>query len=169
MRKNLLSVAIAICLMPTAHAELLDGMSVTATRTATNNAESPAAVTVITTKEIDERNVSRITDALNLVPSLSMSMALNGQMSQGTGAGGFTLRGMNASRTAVLVDGMSVVDGYSSKVDFRSMFVEDVERVEVVRGASSSLYGSNAIGGVINIITKQPSKPETTVKYKGIW
>lgn len=166
MRKTLLSMAIGACLLPTAHAELLDNMSITATKTETTNAESPSAVSVITKNDIEARNVSRVTDALSLVPSLNMSSALNGQMSQGTGAGGFTLRGMNTSRNAVLVDGMSVIDGYSSKVDFRSMFVEDIERVEVVRGASSSLYGSNAIGGVINIITKKPASPETTVKYK---
>jgi iron complex outermembrane receptor protein len=73
---------------------------------------------------------------------------------------------MDSSRTAVLVDGKSMTDGFSSKVDFRTIMADDVEKIEVVPGAFSSLYGSNAIGGVINIITKEPTKPETTIKYK---
>ena len=139
---------------------------VTATKTEMAISDAPAAVTVVTDKDISERNVSRVTDALALVPSLSLGAPMNGQMSQGVGAGQFTLRGMNASRTAVLIDGQSIMDSFSSKVDFRAILTDDVDRVEVVPGAFSSLYGSNAIGGVINVITKQPDKQETTVRVK---
>lgn len=139
---------------------------VTATKTETEVSEAPAAVTVVTDKDISERNVSRVTDALAQVPSLHLSSPMIGQMSQGTGAGNFTLRGMNASRTAVLIDGKPLVDSFSSKVDFRTILTDDIARVEVVSGAFSSLYGSNAIGGVINIITKEPDKQEITVRAK---
>lgn len=147
-------------------AEVLDlgNVSVTATKTEQVLSDSPASVTVISNDELKQRNVSRVSDALLMVPGLSMGTPMNGQMSQGTGAGGFTLRGMNSSRTAVLVDGVPLVDGFSSKVDFRTVLTDDVERIEVVPGAFSSLYGSNAIGGVINIITKKSSKPETTIR-----
>lgn len=141
-------------------------ISVTATKTEQATSNSPASVTVISNKELKQRNVSRVSDALLMVPGLSMGTPLNGQMSQGIGAGNFTLRGMNSSRTAVLVDGVPLTDGFSSKVDFRTILTDDVERVEVVPGAFSSLYGSNAIGGVINIITKKAKKPETTLRYK---
>lgn len=149
-------------------AEVLDlgNVSITATKTEQSVSDSPASVTVISNDELKQRNISRVSDALLMVPGLSMGTPLNGQMSQGTGAGGFTLRGMNASRTAVLVDGIPLVDGFASKVDFRTVLTDDVERVEVVPGAFSSLYGSNAIGGVINIITKKSSKPETVIRYK---
>ncbi|MGD9654197.1 MAG: TonB-dependent receptor plug domain-containing protein [Sulfuricurvum sp.] len=149
-------------------AEVLDlgNVSVTATKTEQVLSDSPASVTVISNDELKQRNVSRVSDALLMVPGLSMGTPMNGQMSQGTSAGGFTLRGMNSSRTAVLVDGVPLVDGFSSKVDFRTVLTDDVERIEVVPGAFSSLYGSNAIGGVINIITKKSSKPETTIRYK---
>ncbi len=144
----------------------LGDMSVTATKIEQAITDSPAAVTVISKKKIEQRNVSRATDALALVPSLSLSSAQDGQMSQGTGSGNFTLRGMNSSRTAVLIDGMPMTDGFSSKVDFRTIMTDDIQQVEVVPGAFSSLYGSNAIGGVINFITKEPGEPETTIRYK---
>jgi len=144
----------------------LGNVSITATKTEQALSDSPASVTVISNDELKQRNVSRVSDALLMVPGLSMGTPLNGQMSQGTGAGGFTLRGMNASRTAVLVDGIPLVDGFASKVDFRTVLTDDVDRIEVVPGGFSSLYGSSAIGGVINIITKKSSKPETVVRYK---
>ncbi|MDQ1325540.1 MAG: iron complex outerrane recepter protein [Campylobacterota bacterium] len=144
----------------------LGDISVTATKTEQASSDSPASVTVISNAELKQRNVSRVSDALLMVPGLSMGTPMNGQMSQGVGSGTFTLRGMNASRTAVLIDGVPLVDGFSSKVDFRTVLTDDVERIEVVPGAFSSLYGSNAIGGVINIITKKSSKPETTIRYK---
>lgn len=139
---------------------------VTATKTEMAISDAPAAVTVVTDKDISERNVSRVTDALATVPSLYLGTPMIGQMSTGTGSGNFTLRGMNASRTAVLIDGKPLVDGFSSKVDFRTILTDDVARIEVVPGAFSSLYGSNAIGGVINIITKEPDKQEVTVRVK---
>ena len=141
---------------------------VTATKTEMAISDAPAAMTVVTDKDISERNVSRVTDAMALVPGLSLGAPMNGQMSQGVGAGQFTLRGMNASRTAVLIDGQSIMDSSSSKVDFRTILTDDVDRIEVVPGAFSSLYGSNAIGGVINVITKQPDK-QFTVNLKKGW
>ncbi|MGE4471924.1 MAG: TonB-dependent receptor plug domain-containing protein, partial [Sulfuricurvum sp.] len=89
-------------------AEVLDlgNVSVTATKTEQVLSDSPASVTVISNDELKQRNVSRVSDALLMVPGLSMGTPMNGQMSQGTSAGGFTLRGMNSSRTAVLVDGV---------------------------------------------------------------
>lgn len=148
-----------------ADAELKE-VVVTATKTEMAVSDAPAAVKVVTEKDISERNVSRVTDALAQVPSLHLSSPMIGQMSQSTGAGNFTLRGMNASRTAVLIDGKPMVDGFSSKVDFRAMLTDDIARIEVVPGAFSSLYGSSAIGGVINIITKEPDRQEVTVRFK---
>ncbi|MEQ1730525.1 MAG: TonB-dependent receptor, partial [Vicinamibacterales bacterium] len=89
-----------------------------------------------------------------------------GQLYAGTGAGGFTFRGLNQQRTLVLLDGQPLQDAATSGVNFRVAFMPEVSRVEVVPGAFSSLYGSSAIGGVINIITKQPDSTGGNASFR---
>lgn len=137
-------------------AGLAEEVVVTATRTATPTAELPAPVTLITSDTIQARSVNRVGDALLQVPGLYMQSPGFGQMYAGTGAGGFTFRGLNQQRTLVLLDGQPLQDGQNGNFNFRTAFMPEVSRIEVVPGAFSSLYGSNAIGGVINIITRQP-------------
>lgn len=139
---------------------------VTANRTGQDLADAPAAVTVITSKDIEQKNVSRISDALQAVPSLHLEASGNGQSFAGASAGGFTLRGMDKNRTLVLLDGVPVQNSHTNGVEWKSIFVDDVDRVEVVSGAFSSLYGSSAMGGVINMISKDPNKRELTVRLK---
>jgi iron complex outermembrane receptor protein len=66
----------------------------------------------------------------------------------------------------VLVDGQPLQDANSTSVDWRTVMTDDIERVEVVHGAFSSLYGSSAIGVGINVLTKQPTKHEFTIRGK---
>lgn len=147
----------------------LDEVVVTATRTSSSLAAVPAAVTVVNAKDIEKKNVSRLGDALDQVPSLYLRGGALGQ-SQGTvGTSGMSLRGIDQTRTLILLDGQPIQDAGSGKVNWRVPFMEDVARIEVVPGAFSSLYGSNAIGGVVNIITKQPDKHEFTAKIKKGW
>lgn len=142
---------------------------VTATRTNVSLSDAPAAVTVVNAKNIETKNASRLGDVLDQVPSLYLQNGVFGQ-SQGTsGTSGMSLRGIDQSKTLILLDGQPIQDGRSGKVNWRIPFVEDIARVEVVPGAFSSLYGSNAIGGVINIISKQPDKRELTAKVKKGW
>jgi iron complex outermembrane receptor protein len=76
-----------------------------------------------------------------------------------------SLRGISGySRTAVLVDGVSINNAFSSGVNWSSIAVDDIEKIEVVKGPFSSLYGGNAMSGVINIIRKEPTKQEFTIK-----
>jgi iron complex outermembrane receptor protein len=141
----------------------------TPTRTNISISDAPAAVTVVTEKEIKEKNVSRLGDVLDQVPSLYLRGGAFGQ-SQGTsGTSGMSLRGVDQSRTLILLDGQPIQDSRAGKVNWQVPFVDDIARVEVVPGAFSSLYGSNAIGGVINIITKQPDRHEFTAKVKKGW
>ncbi|MDH2917167.1 MAG: TonB-dependent receptor [Gallionella sp.] len=148
---------------------LLDEVVVTATRTGVTASDAPAAVTVVKASDIQSKNASRLGDALDQVPSLYLRGGALGQ-SQGTvGTSGMSLRGIDQTRTLVLLDGQPIQDAATGKVNWRVPFVEDIERVEVVPGAFSSLYGSNAIGGVVNIITKQPDKRELTAKIKKGW
>ena len=138
---------------------------VTASRYAQPISEAPAAVTVVDRKAIDNRNVSRITDALWATPGLFLGRGENGQSA--VLEGGFSLRGMTTNRTLVLLDGLSPIqNGNSQGVNWLTIFPEDVERVEVVPGAFAALYGSNAIGGVVNTITKRPTEREVTVRLR---
>lgn len=142
---------------------------ITPTRTKISLSDAPAAVTVVTAKDIKTKNVSRLGDVLDQVPSLYLRDGALGQ-SQGTsGTSGMSLRGVDQSRTLILLDGQPLQDARSGKVNWQVPFIEDIARVEVVPGAFSSLYGSNAIGGVINIITKQPDKHEFSAKVKKGW
>lgn len=142
---------------------------VTATRTSATLSDAPAAVTVINAKNIETKNASRLGDVLDQVPSLYLRGGALGQ-SQGTiGTSGMSLRGIDQNKVLILLDGQPIQDASSGKVNWRIPFVEDIARVEVVPGAFSSLYGSNAVGGVVNIITKQPDKREFTAKVKKGW
>lgn len=147
----------------------LDEVVVTATRTNASLSDAPAAVTIVDFKSIETKNATRLGDVLDQVPSLYLRGGALGQ-SQGTiGTSGMSLRGIDQTRTLILLDGQPIQDASSGKVNWRVPFIEDIARVEVVPGAFSSLYGSNAIGGVVNIITKQPDKREFTAKIKKGW
>lgn len=138
---------------------------VTASRFAQPLSRAPAAVTVVDSEAISNRNVSRITDALWSTPGLFLGRGENGQ--NGLLEAGFSLRGMTTARTLVLIDGLQPLqNGNSQGVNWLTIFPDDIERVEVVPGAFAALYGSNAIGGVINNITKRPTQREVTVRYK---
>ena len=152
-----------------ADSQELGDVVVTATRINATLSDVPAAVTVVNAKNIESKNASRLGDVLDQVPSLYLRGGALGQ-SQGTvGTSGMSLRGIDQSRILVLLDGQPIQDAGSGKVNWRVPFVEDIARVEVVPGAFSSLYGSNAIGGVVNIISKQPDKREFTAKIKKGW
>lgn len=143
----------------------LEMVVVTATRSQVDVSDAPAAVTVTTRQDIDNRNVSRISDALLKVPSLFLGRAESGQTQ--SFEGGFSLRGMDTRRTLVLLDGLQPLQNANSQgVNWLTVFVDDVERVEVVPGAFASLYGSNAMGGVINVISKRADRRELTVRLK---
>jgi len=147
----------------------LDEVVVTATRTNATLSNAPAAVTIVNAKDIEAKNVSRLGDALDQVPGLYLRGGALGQ-SQGTiGTSGMSLRGIDQTKTLILLDGQPIQDANTGKMNWRIPFVEDISRVEVVPGSFSALYGSNAIGGVINIITKQPDKREFTAKVKKGW
>ena len=147
----------------------LSEVVVTATRTNASLSDVPAAVTVVNEKNIETKNASRLGDVLDQVPSLYLQNGVFGQSQGASGTSGMSLRGIDQSKMLILLDGQPIQDGRSGKVNWRAPFIEDIARVEVVPGAFSSLYGSNAIGGVINIISKQPDKRELTAKLKKGW
>ncbi|MDO8351636.1 MAG: TonB-dependent receptor [Gallionella sp.] len=161
-------IAVADAVESVAYQEL-DDVVVTATRINATLSDVPAAVTVVNAKNIESKSASRLGDVLDQVPSLYLRGGALGQ-SQGTvGTSGMSLRGIDQTRILILLDGQPIQDASSGKVNWRVPFVEDIARVEVVPGAFSSLYGSNAIGGVVNIISKNADKREFTAKIKKGW
>jgi len=108
----------------------------------------PAAATVITRDEIDEREARFVSEMLREVPGLYVSNS----GSPGKAASLFT-RGSNSTHTLVLLDGVEVNDPYFSGFNWGSFSTTGVERVEIVRGPFSALYGSDAMAGVVNIRT----------------
>jgi iron complex outermembrane receptor protein len=120
--------------------------------------EVSKAVSVVDRQEIDDRDEAAITDALRTVPGL--------RVQQLGGPGSFTsikTRGLRNEDTAVLIDGLRFRDASAPQGDasglLEDLIVTDINRVEVLRGSGSSLYGSNAIGGVINLVTDEGGGP----------
>ncbi len=111
------------------------------------------AVTVVTAEEIADRGIRYAADALRTVPGVAVSR---------TGSfGGLTqvrLRGAEANHTRVFIDGIDVSAPDSGEFDFSGLLADDIERIEVLRGPQSSLFGANALGGVISIVTKQATR-----------
>ncbi|MCS6854883.1 MAG: TonB-dependent receptor [Elioraea sp.] len=158
MRTRLLASAAAAAIAFPALAQtelpglrLLPETVVTATRVATPIERIPAGVTVIGRQAIEERGYRSLVDALSAVPGLRPVQL--GPFGQQTSV---FIRGTNSSHVLVLRDGMPINDPSApgALFDFGSDLLDDVERIEVVRGPMSGLYGSGAIGGVVNIITR---------------
>ncbi|RMG41372.1 MAG: TonB-dependent receptor [Planctomycetota bacterium] len=137
--------------------EPLSGETVlSATATPTGRGALGSSVTVITEEDIRRNGYQTLTDALRGVPGLDLV--------QRGGQGKFTsvfLRGANSEHTKVLLDGIPLNDPSTPgrQFDFSNILLDDVERIEIVRGPQSTLYGSDAIGGVINITTRRGSGP----------
>jgi iron complex outermembrane receptor protein len=116
--------------------------------------DSPAAIFVVTQDDIRRMGATSIPEALRLVPGLQVSRVDRNKW--GINARGFN-GGFQANKMQVLVDGRSVYTPLFSGVwwDEQDTVMEDIERIEVIRGPGASLWGANAVNGVINIITKQ--------------
>ena len=123
---------------------------VTATRTAQTADETLAAVTVITRKDIERQQAVTVADLLRGTPGVSV--ANNGGLGKGTS---IFLRGTESDHVLVLIDGVKVGSATSGTTAFEDISVDQIERIEIVRGPRSSLYGSEAIGGVIQIFTRK--------------
>ena len=132
----------------------LPEMVVTATRVPIPAEQSGSAITVITGEELEQRQIRVVADALRDVPGVTVSRS--------GGAGGITqvyLRGAESNQTLVLIDGVEVNNPDGGAFDFNSLLDVAVERIEVLRGPQSVLWGNSAIGGVINIVTRRADQP----------
>jgi vitamin B12 transporter len=150
------TTAIALALAPlTARADD-ETLIVTATRMPTAASQVASSVDVVTAADIEARQLRSLPDILNTMPGLNVVRT--------GGEGGQTslfTRGTNSNHTKVLLDGIDISDPSTpaGAADLGRVLAADVGRVEVMRGPGSALYGSDAIGGVVNIITKAGEGP----------
>ena len=159
VQRSLLAASLAFALFaPTAvlafddnQATELDDVVVTATRTAQTQDATLAAVTVITREEIDRLQPASLPDLLRATPGATVSN--NGGMGKESS---LFLRGTESDHTLVLIDGVKMGSATLGKAALQDIPVDQIERIEIVRGPFSSLYGSEAIGGVIQIFTRRP-------------
>lgn len=137
-------------------AKPLPAVTVTATMTEQDARTAPASVTVITAEELAEKNAADLLDAVRQTPGITLT---------GRQVGGrktLALRGLEGKHTLTLIDGrrISASDDVIGHSDYQYGWlpVSAIERIEIIRGPMSALYGSEALGGVMNVITKQPSE-----------
>lgn len=135
----------------------LEQVIITATKTEKPLKDVPASVSVITAKDLEKINAKSLDDALQYVPGVY----LNNQT--GMKANKISIRGLSQNRVLVLVDGMPMNQGYTG-TSLRDVPLSNIERIEIIKGPFSALYGSSAMGGVINVITKEGGPPQTILK-----
>ncbi len=139
----------------------IQDMVVTATMTEKRIKDAPGSVEVITEQEILEMNADTVAQALEEATGLLMTTETGRMMRP-------SIRGTGNKHTLVLMDGRRITSGFKDLTGLEQIPVDMIDHIEVVRGPVSALYGSDAIGGVVNIITKKPSKALTmggTAKY----
>ncbi|MDR0252977.1 MAG: TonB-dependent receptor [Brucellaceae bacterium] len=150
---------------PANGAIVLDQIVVTASSVATNLKDAPASISVVGQEQLQQKGAPDITEALRTVPGLNVGFGSDGTR-------GISMRGMGSGYTLILIDGKRVNAGlttmrhYNGDLDW--VPIDAIERVEVVRGPMSTLYGSDALGGVVNIITKK-SKDSWTGSLTTEW
>lgn len=140
----------------------IEEVVVTASRLEEPLKETTSDVISISREEIETRNVEFATDILRQIPELNLV--------QNGGAGKSAtvfLRGGSTTQTLVMIDGVKVKSTTTGSFDFSGLLVDDIERIEIVKGPQSTIYGSEAMAGVINIITKKgKGKPKMDVSLE---
>jgi vitamin B12 transporter len=134
-------------------AVVMEEVVVTATRTPTPTEETGVSTTVFTRKEIEEKQATLVEEVLRSAPGVTVS--------QTGGRGGETslfVRGGNSNNTQVLLNGIKLNDA-GGAFDFSTLTVDNVNRIELIRGPMSSLYGADAMTGVVNLITNKGAGP----------
>jgi outer membrane cobalamin receptor len=128
----------------------LDPVVITATKYETRAEQLGASVTVVPGDDVQRYHYETVEDVLRTVPGVEVRRAGSiGKLSN------ISIRGANANQVQVLVDGVRVKSPTTGQADLSDISPDLIERIEVIRGPQSTLYGADAIGGVVNIITKK--------------
>jgi outer membrane receptor for ferrienterochelin and colicins len=135
---------------------------VTASRREQSLQDVPVSISSMDASTLNARNFVTVDDALRYIPGVNLTeyqVNIRGSSGYSRGAG---------SRVLLLVDGMPFLTGDTGEMNFETIPIGQVERIEVVKGASSALYGSSALGGVVNVLTRRiPDEPTTRVRAYG--
>lgn len=155
-----LLASISSTAMAEATIKQFDNVVVTASRTAQTVDDTLAPVTVITREQIERSQSQNVIELLRLAPGLQITD--NG--GHGASASMF-MRGSNSNHTLVLIDGVRINDATGGMAAIPYLDPDQIERIEIVRGPKSSLYGADAIGGVVQIFTRKGAgEPRLTIK-----
>lgn len=129
---------------------------VTGTRRESPLKDAPVAIELVTRKDLEASHARTAAEALEMHPGLNLTSSFRGA--------GLEVQGLSARHVLVLIDGERVTGKVGEELDLSRIPAESIERIEVVKGASSALYGSDAIGGVVNIVTRKARRrPEFTL------
>lgn len=130
-------------------AEKLEEVFVTATKTKRQLSSLPLPALVISEKEIETINAIKLTDVIDEQTGITLVSDFGGGL-------GIQMQGLDSQYTLILIDGAPLIGRSAGTLDLSRVTVGNIKQIEVVKGASSSLYGSEALGGVVNIITQNP-------------
>jgi len=148
------TTVISLCMTQEVHQ--MEELFVTAARTPQKPEEIPARIATIPSKEVMEMPVNNTDEVLQLVPGIKFDRDF-GIFSKNSSV---TMRGLNGSyRALILVDGVPLNKTDGGGINWNRLIPDNIERIEVLKGPVSAVYGSNAMSGVVNIITEQPSSP----------
>ncbi|MBV9510338.1 MAG: TonB-dependent receptor [Caulobacteraceae bacterium] len=176
MKSMLLASACALALTEAAHAQTtranaganqVDEVVVTASRTAERLREVPASVSVVPAAQIKDTPAQGLNDTLRLVPGMNLTM-IGPDVGHPT-AYNEGMRGLPTTETRflVLMDGVPVNDPFFGYIQWNRIPLDNIDRVEIVRGGGSPLWGNTAMGGVVNVITRAPASTELDVDAAG--
>jgi outer membrane receptor for ferrienterochelin and colicins len=136
---------------------------VTGTRTPESSQRASVRTDFVTRKEAERRGATNVAEALAGEPNLQVNPENYGYLGRPSGA---QMQGLDADRVLVLEDGERVVGDQDGVVDLAQLPLADVERIEYVTGPTSSLYGTNALGGVINVVSAPPQTLGPSARYR---
>ena len=134
----------------------LSEVNIVATRAEKNNLETPASITVITSAQILRAGYTSVADALSETAGIYITGT-----GQNPGANeSIFMRGANSNQTVILIDGVRISDAstVNNTADLSELSISNVDRIEIIRGAHSTLYGTGAVGGIVSITTKNSGK-----------
>ena len=143
--------------------EVLQPLKIEATRGYLPLEDLPTSASVITRKDIEEKNYINVEDMLR--EELGLDVVQNGSLGANTTV---FMRGAGSSSTLVMVDGVQVNSNTTGAFDFSNIQTDNIERIEILRGPQSTIWGADAVGGVINIVTRKgKGKPRHYFSFEG--
>ena len=149
-------------------AEAVEKIEVTGSRIRRTDIEGANPVTVMSRGDIEKFGVTSIGDVLQAIPSAGSAINTNNN-NGGNGTTTINIRGIGSNRTLVLVNGKRWAPGLGGSVDLNNIPAAIIERIEVLKDGASAVYGSDAIAGVVNIITRQDFEGVQASGYIGEW